>query len=164
MTPDMKHLRGAMRMRSPVPGQGLCFHRAVGFVLDITTAKLVIGTIRESTPEEIELLGPNSSTVPFIHAWCEVRDAVIAPTTYERAGNKLVPMDRRSYYEKNGVRDVHRFDRAWVKRLAKLHGFDKHLAEHRPLPEGVSFAQTILDEGGIPYRIDAEAVLPGEPT
>lgn len=162
MNPDMKHLRGAMRLASPVANQGLCFHRAVAFVLDITTARLAIGTLRASTPDEIAEFGAAASPVPFIHAWCEVRTAVIAPTTYERAGNKLIAFDRADYYERNGVRDVYRFDRAWVKRIAREFGLDRHLLGLEQLPAGVSFAGTILDQGKVPYRIVDEAVLPGE--
>jgi hypothetical protein len=158
----MPHFEGAMNHQS-APGKGLCFHRAVGFVIDIPRAELVIGTVRGASPEELAV-NPNASPIAFIHAWVELAGAVIAPTTMEAMGMRIVPMKRQSYYEANGITDTTVRSREWVRLVARQHGLDKHLRYHKPIPNGGSFAAILLSEAGVRYRNVDGAALPGEPT
>jgi hypothetical protein len=156
---QLPHFEGALRLRSP-DGRGLCFHRAVGLVLDAPRTELVIGTIRAATIQE-QIERPGSSPVDFIHAWVELAGAVIAPTTYEAMGMKLVPFQQDHYYGINGVKDTHRMSRSRVRYLARVRGLDRLLRHHEPLREGVSFARTILDDAGVPFHDIDGAILPG---
>lgn len=138
-----------MRLSGP---RGLCFHRAVGFVLDVIPATLVIGRIREANDEERAALGPDASPTPFIHAWCEWRGELFAPTTIERNGGKLVPIDRQMYLERNGAKVLATMTRGEVKRLDKEFGFSAHLRKFTPLKHGVSFGGILLERAGVPWR------------
>lgn len=155
----MHHLQAAMKLGSV---RGPCFFRAVAFVLDVPRAKLCIGTFRAGTPEE-QLEGDHISKVPFIHAWCEVGDAVFAPSTYERCHNQLVAFDRDDYYRQNDAKDVVYMSRANLKRLSATYGLGKYILYLAPLKGGLRFADVILDELGVKHRTSADGgVLPGE--
>lgn len=145
----LPHLLGAMNLTGP---RGLCFHRAVGFVLDVIPATLVIGRVREATPEEVEHFGPDASPTPFIHAWCEWRGELFAPTTIERAGGRLFPIPKGLYYERNGIKVLATMTRGEVKRLDKEFGFSAHLRKFKPLRGDVSFGSILLERAGVPWR------------
>ena len=103
---DLRHLHAAMAFTGRA-GSGSCVQRSVALALDLQGRGIVtFGTLRAASPEEVEQLGPNASRVPFIHCWVEVEGSVLAPTTLERTGGRLLPMPRASYYELNAVRDV----------------------------------------------------------
>lgn len=147
---SLPHLLGAMNLVGP---RGLCFHRAVGLVLDIgppNPATLVIGRIRAANEEERERIGNDASTEPFVHAWVEWRGAVWAPTIIEAAGG-LFPVDPDLYIERNGARVLARLTRGQVKRLDRLHGFSAHLRKFKPLTGGVGFGAVVLAEAGVDW-------------
>lgn len=144
----LPHLLGAMRLSGP---RGLCFHRAVGFVLDVVPATLVIGRIREANEQEKAALGPDASPTPFIHAWCEWKGDLFAPTTIERAGG-LFPMPRQLYLERNDARVLATMTRGEVKRLDKEFGFSEHLRKFKPLKGDASFGAILLERAGVPWR------------
>lgn len=147
-----------------VTGKGMCIHRSVALVLDIPRFVLCAGTFRAATPEEIIQVrretGQEPSKVPFIHVWCEMgENAVIAPTTFERWGNKLIPMRKDEYYELNGIRDVHRMNRAKLLKLSKEYGLRNHIMKQTPLKGGASFGFTILDNMGVQYTVGDDGGL-----
>lgn len=144
----MPHLEGALRLSGP---RGLCFHRAVGFVLDVIPATLVIGRIREANEEERRVLGEDASPTPFIHAWCEWRGLLWAPTTMERAGG-LFPVPRAMYLERNGAKVLATMSRGEVMRLSREWGFSQHLRKFKPLVGGVSFGSILLERAGVPWK------------
>lgn len=147
----LPHLVGAMNLVGP---RGLCFHRAVGFVLDVgppNPAKLVIGRIREANEAERNAMGPEASPTPFIHAWCEWRGEVFAPTLIERAGG-LFPVDRKQYYSYNGVKVLATLTRGDVKKLDKEFGFSAHLRKFKPLRGDASFGGILLERAGVAWR------------
>jgi hypothetical protein len=139
------HLNGAMLMVG-VEGTGLCIHRAAAFVLDTPGAELCFGTLDPAT-EEARAKNPLLAAVPFIHAWAEHHGMVYAPTTIERAGNKLVPMGRSYYYGMNGVRDVHRLSRRALLTLSGEIGLSAHLRKGTPAKKSVG--ATLLDAAGV---------------
>lgn len=134
--------------------RGLCFHRAVAFMLDVgppDPPTLVIGRIREANEEEKAVLGPDASPTPFVHAWCEWKGHVWAPTTIERAGG-LVPIDKETYLGRNGAKVLATLSRGDVKRLDRLHGYSAHLKRFTPLKGGESFGGSLLAAAGVPWR------------
>lgn len=147
----MPHLVGAMNLEGP---RGLCFHRAVGLVLDLGPPKppeLVIGRIREATEEERERIGPDASPTPFIHAWCEWHGEIFAPTLIEALGG-LLPVGREEYLERNGAVELARLSRGDVKRLDRIHGYSAHLRKFTPLKGGESFGGSLLKAAGVQWR------------
>lgn len=148
---NLPHLLGAMNLEGP---RGLCFHRAVGFMLDVGPPKLptlVIGRVREANEEERAKLGDNASPTPFIHAWCEWQGMVFAPTLIE-AMNGLFPVDPVMYLERNGAKELARLTRGDVKRLDRLHGYSAHLRKFTPLKGGESFGGSLLKAAGVQWR------------
>lgn len=144
----MPHLEGALRLSGP---RGLCFHRAVGMVLDVIPASLVIGRVREATEAERKALGPDASPTPFIHAWAEWKGALWAPSLIERAGG-LFPIDREHYLAQNGAKVLRVMTRGEIVRLGKQWGFSEHLRKFKPLKDGASFGGVLLEAAGVPWR------------
>lgn len=138
---------------------GACFHRATALVLDLPGAVLCIGTIRGATEAEARET-PRASPVPFIHAWTEHAGDVLAPTTIERAGG-LYRIPRAIYYAHNGVCDVHRLDRAGVKRLANEYGWRRYLRTGQRTADATPLGAVLLAAMRVPHRVaDHGAVLP----
>lgn len=143
-------------MESKHIANGLCFHRSVALILEIpVAAELCMGVLRAATEEERKTI-PDASPEPFIHCWVEYGGNVIAPTTYEAFGGKILPMERISYYTKNGIVEgtVHRLPRPIVKKLARKYNVVQHLRSLKPLSNGAKFASIFLDAANIPYRIN----------
>jgi hypothetical protein len=148
----LPHLIGAMNLSGP---RGLCFHRAVGFVLDVgppNPATLVIGRIREANDEEKAVLGPDASPTPFIHAWCEWRGELFAPTTIERAGGALFPIPRELYLNRNGAKVLATMTRGQIKALDREFGFSAHLRKFKPIRGGASFGAVLLERAGVAWK------------
>jgi hypothetical protein len=146
----MPNLTGALKRRGP---HGMCIHRAAGFVLDVPGSELCFGTFRAATPEEAAALGPSASLVPFIHAWAEWQGWVIAPTTIERTGGRLVPMEPGGYYRANGARDIYRLTRPKLLQVAREIGLSRHLRLGLPTKGEVSVGSTLMDAAGVPYTL-----------
>jgi hypothetical protein len=138
----------AMRLESAT-GRGLCFHRAVALCLDLPGSAVVLATLRASTDEEL-LENPDRSPVPFIHAWVEYLDRVLAPTTIEEVGG-LAGMDPTQYYALNGATDMRRLPRATVKRLVDKEMLDQLLYGIEPRRRGY-LVNTILTAAGIKFK------------
>lgn len=130
-----------MQARSLVGVGGSCFHQATALLLDFPSGMLCVGTLEGDGD-------------PFIHAWIERGEALYAPTTIDAAGGILAVIDRAYYYLTNGVRDVHRMNRAGLKGLAVRHGW----LRVRPFGNGDMLSEplgtTLLRALGVPYRID----------
>lgn len=157
----LPHLDRALRFTPSEPGtgSGSCFHRAVALLLDTPAGVLAIGTVRAATAEERARI-PNASREPFLHAWVEVGGFVYAPTLIERLGT-LLPIERGTYYEANGVSNVHYLRRALVKRLAAEHGWSRHFLRNRPPRLATPLGSVLLAAAGIAYRIaDGAGVIP----
>lgn len=150
---SMPHLWGAMHMIG-YAGNGLCIHRAAGFVLDTPGAELCFGTFRAASPEELAV-DPRGSTEPFIHAWAELEGYAYAPTTIEAMG-RLVPIDRDYYYRINGARDIRRLSRKDVLRISGEIGLSAHLRHDKPTRNGASVGQTLMDAAGVRHAVTAD--------
>jgi hypothetical protein len=136
-------------------GNGSCFHRAVALCLDMPRVRIAIGTVRAATADERRSI-PNASTVPFIHAWCELgKDTVYTPTLVER-WDGLIPFDREQYYHFNGVSNVHHVSRKRVMDLAKLHSWSSHILRDKPRKLVPTLGQVILEASGIPHMVNED--------
>lgn len=156
----LPHVYGAINMPTDHP-HGLCIHRAAGFVLDVPGSTLCFGTIRGASAQEIAEIGPRASTVPFIHAWAEIKNEVYAPTLIERMGGKLLGIDRDEYYAANRVRDVYRLDRPKLLKIAKAIGLSRHLTKHVETKDGASVGESLLNAAGVPHRLtDDGGIVP----
>lgn len=110
--PQLKVLSSAMKLKSASTRSGMCFHRSVALCIDLPGSSVVVGTLRAATPEERQG-HPERSDTPFIHAWVEFQDKLMAPTTIESQGG-LVFMRPQEYYSINGARDIRRLSRDGV--------------------------------------------------
>jgi hypothetical protein len=141
------HLNGAMLMVG-IEGTGLCIHRAAGFVLDTPGSELCFGTFDPAT-DEARAKNPLLADEPFIHAWAEHNGLVYAPTTIEKAGNKLVPMGRDYYYGMNGARDIKRLSRRQLLTISGEINLSAHL--RKGVPAKKSVGATLLDAAGVEW-------------
>lgn len=153
---DLPVLSAAMKLRGP---RGMCFHRAVALCMDLPGSSVVVGTHRAATPEE-QVGHPERSTVPFIHAWVEFQDKLMAPTTIEQMGG-LVFMRPDNYYQVNGTRDIRRLPRSGVAN----HVADKYVM--RELLHGIHpgvpgyMIGRLLDAVGVKYLVTPQGgVIP----
>jgi len=154
--PQLKVLSAAMNLRGP---KGMCFHRAVALCLDLPGSSVVVGTLRAATPEE-QVGHPERSKVPFIHAWVEFQDKLMAPTTIEQMGG-LVFIRPQEYYQVNGARDIRRLPRSAVA---------NHVADQRVMREllygihpGIPgyLVGRLLDAVGVKYLVTPQGgVIP----
>lgn len=110
-------------VRPAAPHEGLCFHRSVALVLDVPTAVLVIGLMEPVTEEELEIEG--TSAVPWLHAWVEIGDEVIAPTLVERVGY-LYALPRHVYYTQNPMVGREEVSRSTIMKLARQEGWSAY--------------------------------------
>jgi hypothetical protein len=149
-----------MAMRPEVEGKGLCFHRTVGFVLDVPPAKLYVGIFRGGTPEEIAA-NPAVSAIPFIHCWAQINEFVYAPTTIEAQGGRLRPFAQAEYYERNGTKVLGIMGRHELKQLSKEYGLAQHLLYHTPVRGDAAFSDIILNKLEVSYTLtDQKGVIP----
>jgi hypothetical protein len=111
-------LSAAVKLRGV---KGMCFHRSVALCLDLPGSSVVVGTLRAATPEE-RIGHEERSPVPFIHAWVEFEDKLMAPTTIEERGG-LVFVRPEDYYRICGVRDI----RSLTRSAMVEHVVDRHI-------------------------------------
>jgi hypothetical protein len=157
----LPHLNAAL-MLTPKEDQtkGMCFHRTVGFVLDVPPARLCVGTLRAATEEELREI-PHASPVPFIHCWAQIGQSVYAPTTIEAQAGRLRPFKLDEYYLKNGVSDVRMLTRRTLLQLSEKYGLAHHLLYRTPVRENMAFADVILSAVEVEYVLnESEGVLP----
>lgn len=155
------HLWGAMTKLTS-QGGGDCFWRAAGFVLDRPGAVLCVGIFRAATLEEQAEIGPDASTVPFFHAWCEFNGGVVAPTTFERAGDQLILMNKDAYYAVNGAQDVRRMTRPELLKLGKEIGLIRMLLG-RQLRTSEPLGSKLMDALGFAWRLhESGGMVPAE--
>jgi hypothetical protein len=146
--PGLPALSAAMNLKGP---KGMCFHRAVALCLDLSGSTLVVATLRAATEEE-QVDHPERSSVPFIHAWVEFNDKLLAPSTIESMGG-LVFIRPEEYYQVNGAKDIRRLTRNAIRK----HVADKHVL--RQLLEGIDpprrgwLVGRLLDAAGVKYLI-----------
>lgn len=159
----LPHLNAALsKTAHPDPRKGLCFHRTVGFVLDVPQAHLCVGTLRGATSEEM-VRTPEASPVPFLHCWAEIGGNVYAPTTIEASGGRLRPFSREAYYAGNGVHNVITMSRKQLKDLSEEFGLAEHLLYDRPVRGGKGFAVVILDALTVRHAVgETGGIVPGE--
>jgi hypothetical protein len=157
----LPHLNGAIGLVPIAEGKGMCFHRSVGFVLDVPPAKLAVGVLRAATDEEL-MVNPAASQVPFIHCWAEIGSSVYAPTTIEAQGGRLRPFKRAEYYQQNGVHNVSYMSRRTLRQLSDRYGLSDHLIYHTPVRDNAKFGAIILDALGVEHILNAGGgLLPG---
>lgn len=160
---NLPHLTGSLGLAVP-DGQlagGMCFHRTVGFVLDVPMAKLCVGIFRAATAEELAE-NPELSPEPFIHCWPEVGEQAFLLSRIDRR-QRMVPRAKTShYYAMNGTTNVVRMSRKPLLHLSSRYGLAQHLLYHAPLVGDAKFGQVILDYLGVGYRIsDRGGLVPG---
>lgn len=153
---DLPVLSAAMKLRGP---KGMCFHRSVALCMDLPGSSVVVATLRAATEEE-QVGHPERSTVPFIHAWVEFQDKLMAPSTIETMGG-LVFIRPENYYEVNGARDIRRLPRSAVAN----HVVDQYVMRElrfgiHPGPPGYLVGR-LLDAVGVKYLVSPSGgVLP----
>ena len=132
---------------------GNCFQRSLALVLDVPTAKMVVGCLPH-----------RDGSGDYLHCWVEDRGHYYDPSLYEQHGGQLNPIQKSAFEQVFRPTDVKVLDRKWVVDFAKSgnlsawirkpeiqkHGFDKTIGE------------TLLDRIGYPYRVENMALLPVE--
>lgn len=154
--PHLPFLSAAMKLRGP---RGMCFHRSVALCLDLPDSSIVVGTLRAATTEE-RAANPEWSAVPFIHAWVEFQDKLMAPSSIENQGG-LVYSRPPQFYEVSGATNIRRLDRqAMVERVVDRH-INRELLFGIRCPAPGYLVSRLLDAVGIKYLISPEGgVLP----
>jgi hypothetical protein len=150
------HLAGVIDMEG-APGAGMCVHRSAAFVLDVIGAEMVIAVCSPATEEDLKN-NPNSSTIPFIHAWGEWKDQVFAPTQLKPTGVRLFP--KAVYYHHQRPLELHRLTRPQVLKLAKKIGLSAHLRKGVPAKESVG--EAFMEAAGIRWKDVDGALLPAD--
>jgi hypothetical protein len=137
----------------------MCFHRSVALCLDLPGSSLVVATLRAATAEE-QVGHPERSPVPFIHAWVEFQDKLMAPSTIEQMGG-LVYMRPENYYQINGARDIRRLPRRTVaNHVADPYVMRQLLHGIQPPISGYLVAR-LLDAAGVKYLVSPSGgILP----
>jgi hypothetical protein len=158
---DCRHLSAALAFKGR-NGMGSCVLRSVALALDLPRAVITFGTIRAANEAEIATI-PNASLVPFIHCWLEVDDVVIAPTTLERTAGVLVAMDRKSYYETNGVYSVRPVPRAAFDAIARRFRLSAAFRHGSGRAGKGNVAEALLAAANVRYVLgEHRALLPKE--
>jgi hypothetical protein len=131
----------------------------VALILDADDGELCIGVLDGArTPEE--RADPTNSPTPFIHCWVEYGGKLFAPTTIEAVGG-LYAFHPITYYQANGVRDIHRIPLERIKALATQHGWREYFTTGKNAPGYTPLGTIVLDECGIPWQIsDRGGVIP----
>lgn len=159
----LPHLDGAMVLRPAAQyiDRGMCFHKTVGFVLDVPMAKLFVGTFRAATPEEIAE-HPELSPEPFIHCWPQVGNVVFG-LNYISGSFTIPRFPQAAYYQQNGATNVVSMSRARLIQLSRQYGLARHLLYHDDLVGDAKFGSVILDELGVNHVISERGgLIPGD--
>jgi hypothetical protein len=150
------HLAGVVDM-SGAPGTGMCIHRSAAFVMDVIGAEMVIAVCEPASEEDLKQ-DPNSSTVPFIHAWGEWKDQVFAPTQLQETGVQLYP--KAVYYHHQRPMEIHRLNRAQVLKIAKRIGLSAHIRKN--VPAKTSVGEAFMEAAGVKWKDVDGALLPAD--
>lgn len=156
---ELAYLSLAMAYSNRRTGEPPCIQRSVAVVLDLPDCVMTFGTLRGATDEEVEQLGPNSSRVPFIHAWVERGSVVYAPTTIERAHGVLVAFDRTDYHLRNGVKDVRPVPPAAFEEIAERFGLREALRRQKPRFGKADIGDALLAAAGVEYQLSENGAL-----
>jgi hypothetical protein len=141
--------------------RGMCFHKTVGFVLDVPMARLCVGTFRGASPEELAIQ-PELSPDPFIHCWPEVGSLAFLLNRANLRDRVINRYDKQAYYRQNGTTNVVSMPRSRLLHLSRAYGLAQHLLYHAPLVGDSKFATVILDDLGVSYSIsDRGGLVPG---
>ena len=152
------YLAASLRLKSATGGT--CFHRSAALMLDLRGATLVFGVLRAATPEE-QAKTPGASPVPFIHAWVEYRNMLLAPTTLERTGMELKAMPLADYYRVNAITTTWRLDHAAFMQVAKRWNLASALKHNSARAGDGRMVDALLAAAGVRYRLsDRRTVLP----
>lgn len=116
---DLPYLNAAVNFTSAHGNQ--CVQRSAALMFDIRNATFVFAAMRAATEEEQKII-KDASPVPFIHAWVEVGDQVLAPTLLERFNFDLQPVPKDIYYQANGVGRTWRLSQDEFMKVAKKIG------------------------------------------
>lgn len=159
----LPHLDGALTLFPDARyiERGMCFHKTVGFVLDVPMARLYAGIFRAATEEEIAER-PELSPDPFIHCWPQVGNIVFG-LNYIGSSFTIPRFRQEAYYEQNGATNVVSMTRKRLLELSSSYGLAQHLLYHGPLVGEAKFGSVILDELGVSHAIsDRGGLIPGE--
>jgi hypothetical protein len=180
--PDaLPHLAAALGYSARHHGSGTCFQRCAALMLDLTGVQgwkataptLVFGVVRAATEEEQRTI-PHASTVPFIHAWVEVRwqpqpqdgqpaqatVAVLAPTLIERMDG-LRPVERADYYDQNGVGRTWRLEADAFLKVAKRFKLSSAFLHQKARAGKGDVTGALLTAAGVRYRLtEHNSVIP----
>jgi len=154
----LPHLWAVLHFASKTGAGGLCFHRSTALCMDVPSLRLVIGTHRAATEEEIGL-NPLSSPVPFLHCWTEHKGRVLSPSSYEAADSRLISWPIETYYAANGTHDTRAIPRALLMAIARKHGWKRHFLKNDPPSLPIGLPLQLLDAIKFPYRINARGGL-----
>lgn len=125
--------RALVVLRPTTEGKGLCFHWSAALALDVPDMELCIGILHEQ----------------LIHAWCEYKDHVYAPTLIDKMGGQLLPIPTAFYYTENKVREVKRLSHAQVTAIRGVH---RHLTTGKPLGPDRALGDELMTLAGIQWR------------
>lgn len=146
----LKHLNATLENFVP-KGRGNCIQRSVAMVMDVPTAKLVIGAL--------------FSGHSYIHAWVQDRGVFYDPSRFEEDGC-LLPYEQHAYIAQERASDLRIVKRQWVKHFAERGSLSPWMLRndntyHTP-PD--IMGHVLLNELNIPYFVDDNGFLfPREP-
>lgn len=153
------HLNAALAYYAGAEGSN-CVQRSAALMLDMPGATLVFGVMSPATPEDLAR-DPDSSTVPFIHAWVERGNDLYAPTLVERMKKNFRPIPVDFYYRVNGITKTWRLTHAQFMPIArrwKLASAFKHGSQRAAKGE---VAHALLQAAGVRYVLsDKNTILP----
>ena len=113
-------------------------------VMDLPSAKLVVGTVEEEEGDR------------YIHLWVEVRAFDYDPSRYEEDRQRLLALDREAYRHDMRARDVRVVHRRFVMDFARRGALSPWMLrkDGRPHKLGRIMGGALLEELNIPHRME----------
>lgn len=141
----LRHLKATIENFTP-SGRGNCVQQSVAMVMDVPTAKLVIGTL--------------FSDHSYLHAWVQDRGVFYDPSCFVRDGG-LIPYEKEPYIARARASDLHIVNRKWVLDFAKRGALSPWMLrkDNTYHTLGNIMGHVLLDELGVPYRVDQQGYL-----
>lgn len=145
---DLPHLRAVLKRFAP-HGRGNCMQQSVAMVMDLPTAKLVVGTAFDDPDGE-----------GYMHAWVQDRGRFFDPSLYVEEGT-LRPHRVHAYLDERKACEVRLVSRRVVMDFARAGRLSRWMRHDRypdhALP-GV-MGEVLLDRLAIPYSLGPQRQL-----
>jgi hypothetical protein len=146
---NLRYLTATINNFSAGP-YGNCFQRAVALVMDVPTAKLVVGTCEDRQDKHL-----------YLHCWVENRGIYLDPSKFEEHGNQIKPIQKDAFVAVLGARDIHVIDRKWVIDFARSGNLKDWILKRDDTYHtlGGVMGEVLMERRGIPYRVDEHGAL-----